>query len=199
MTAITFKLSLLLLVLCATTNGQKITVMWPTVVTSTLTVTTITNTICLSLDFAAGPIPQCRRRRRQLWVEKPILAPAEEQSAWPLFIQPTNSLRVEPTAVPSFRSAQLNSGLNGGAYLQPSFLGASNDYQQRMHKYLDFVSLPNIFYRNRPMEKQSRTSKKTTVVYTRSKTVTENEMTTKTNTIGISGCTPSPLPFDICV
>jgi hypothetical protein len=68
-----------------------------------------------------------------------------------------------------------------------------------MHKYLDFASMPNIFYRNRPTENRRRTSKKTTVVYTRSKTVTENEMTTKTNTIGISGCTPSPLPFDICV
>lgn len=66
--------------------------MWPTVVTSTLTVTTVTSTICLSLDFAAGPIPQCRRRRRQLWVERPILAPIEEQS-WPLLIQPTNTLR----------------------------------------------------------------------------------------------------------
>ncbi|XP_046647209.1 uncharacterized protein LOC124337168 [Daphnia pulicaria] len=199
MTVITFKFSLLLLVLCATTNGQKITVMWPTVVTSTLTVTTITSTVCLSLDFPAGPIPECRRRRRQLWVERPILAPIEEQSAWPLLIQPTNALRVEPTAVPVLRSAQFNSGLNGGAHLQPSFLGAASDYQQRMHKYLDFASMPNIFYRNRPTENRRRTSKKTTVVYTRSKTVTENEMTTKTNTIGISGCTPSPLPFDICV
>lgn len=67
--------------------------MWPTVVTSTLTVTTITSTVCLSLDFPAGPIPECRRRRRQLWVERPILAPIEEQSAWPLLIQPTNALR----------------------------------------------------------------------------------------------------------
>lgn len=67
--------------------------MWPTVVTSTLTVTTVTNTVCLSLDFPAGPIPECRRRRRQLWVERPILAPIEEQSAWPLLIQPTNTLR----------------------------------------------------------------------------------------------------------
>jgi hypothetical protein len=107
--------------------------------------------------------------------------------------------RVEPTAVPVLRSAQFSSGLNGAAHLQPSFLGAASDYQQRMHKYLDFASMPNIFYRNRPTANRRRTSKKTTVVYTRSKTVTENEMTTKTNTIGISGCTPSPLPFDICV
>ncbi len=68
--------------------------MWPTVITSTLTVTTTTSTVCLSLDFAAGPITQCRRRRRQFWVEKPILAPAKEQSR-PLFIQPTDTLRSE--------------------------------------------------------------------------------------------------------
>ncbi|EFX82110.1 hypothetical protein DAPPUDRAFT_302529 [Daphnia pulex] len=187
MSAIILK-SLVLLAICVTLNGQRITIMMPTTTTSTLTVTTTEKTNCLKLN---GVLPPCRKRR-QFWVEEPIILMAPPE---PLFIQPTNPFRVEPTTVPMdwLKDDQFYSGFNGGVYLHPSILTPANNYQ-----HVNFLNLDNV-YRNDLIQRQSTRTTKRTIMYTRTRTVTENEMTTKTNTIAISGCTPSPLPFDVCV
>jgi hypothetical protein len=63
---------------------------------------------------------------------------------------------------------------------------------------MNYLNLDNV-YRNDLIQRQSTRTTKRTIMYTRTRTVTENETTTKTNEIAISVCTPSPLPFDICV
>ncbi|XP_046448272.1 uncharacterized protein LOC124197063 [Daphnia pulex] len=185
MTAIILK-SLVLLAICVTLNGQRITIMRPTTTTTTLTVTTTAKTNCLKLN---GVLTPCRKRR-QFWVEEPIILMAPPE---PLFIQPTNPFRVEPTAVTMdfLENDQFHSGLSRDVYLHPSILTPANNY-------INFLNLDNM-YRNDLIQRQSTRTTKRTIMYTRTRTVTENETTTKTNTIAISGCTPSPLPFDVCV
>lgn len=190
--------------------------MRPTTTTSTLTRTTITSTICLITN---GPVPPCRKRR-QFWIDEPIFLSHPAES----FIQPTNPFqyksthfqiispknskiwisiipRVEPTAVPmdGLKSDQhyFYPLFNGpGIYLHPSMMMAVNDYRPNL--YADHLA--DDLYRRDPIfqRPKTRTSKKTTVMYTRTKTITENEMSTKTHTLGISGCTPRPLPYDWC-
>lgn len=127
------------------------------------------------------------------------------------------SIRVEPTNVPApgfktnnYRHPQLNN-LKPSSSLQSSFFlpeinNDYDDYDYDRRVYLphsplfirrvwDYVS--NDMYRWFGTSTTKRT--KSTVYFTRTKTITENEMTTKTNTIAITGCTPSPLPYDLCV
>lgn len=106
---------------------------------------------------------------------------------------------MEPTAfIPTmdwFKS-DFHSGFNGGdAYVHPSMMiPVDDDYGRGNVAASDFFRKDPVQFRRQ----KTRTSKKTTVIYTKTKTITENEMTTKTHTLGISGCTPVPLPYDLC-
>lgn len=124
-----------------------------------------------------------------------------------LFSPPISRSRVEPTLLPG---AGFNtygySGLNRGGYgsrdslakhsIQSSlFVPVSSEHQRLYFGSPLFLRriwayLANDLYR--------RDDTKRTVTFTRTKIATEREMSTKTNTIGISGCTPSPLPYDVC-
>jgi hypothetical protein len=114
------------------------------------------------------------------------------------FFNETNFSRVEPTPfIPTmdwFKS-DFHSGFNGDAYVHPSMMiPVDDDYGRGNVAASDFFRKDPIQFRRQ----KTRTSKKTTVIFTKTKTVTENEMTTKTHTLGISGCTPVPLPYDLC-
>ena len=129
--------------------------------------------------------------------------------------------RVEPTAMPlagfkTYQHPRLNSGgryagdvinLGPSQSLQSSFfLPESNDYERRVYLPHSPLFLQRVWnyvsgdvYRLFGTPDTSATRRtKSTVFFTRTKTITENEMTTKTNTIAIFVCTPSPLPFDLC-
>ncbi|EFX82109.1 hypothetical protein DAPPUDRAFT_241193 [Daphnia pulex] len=186
--------------------------------TTTYTSTTTTGTVCFKITSKPGdpPVTLCRKRR-QFWIEDPIFfsAPEEQQLLAQFHIRPTEILQVKPTAVPGFKSSfqQPESDDNydsGSQSLESSFYLPESDldYDHRVYyppppplflrRVWNYVS--DDMYRWFGSLGTSTTRRtKSTVTFTRIKTLTENEVTTKTNTIAISGCTPSPLPFDVCV
>ena len=105
-------------------------------------------------------------------------------------------VRVEPTAVPWVRDDQ-NSGfgenlhLNFAHAIQPSLLMPVSDFMMR----IPFESVTNGAVANLAQNRQLVTI--ITLTYT--KPTTELETTTKTQTINVSGCTPVPFPYDVCV
>lgn len=113
--------------------------------------------------------------------------------------------RVEPTAVPwLFRDAQ-NSGFDEN-YLywilanavQPSLMMSVGDLYRRG---IPFESPESVLMNNGGSEENLAQNKqmKTRIVLTYTKPTTELETTTKTETIKISGCTPVPFPYDVCL
>lgn len=108
---------------------------------------------------------------------------------------------MEPTAVvPWFRDAQ-NSGFdenylyywNLANAVQPSLMMSVGD----LYRGIPFESalMANGAEDNLAQNKQM----KTRIVLTYTKPTTELETTTKTQTIKISGCTPVPFPYDVCL
>jgi hypothetical protein len=109
---------------------------------------------------------------------------------------------VEPTAaVPWFRDAQ-NSGFdenylyywNLANAVQPSLMMSVGD----LYRGIPFES---VLMANNGAEDNLAQNKqmKTRIVLTYTKPTTELETTTKTQTIKISGCTPVPFPYDVCL
>ncbi|XP_046448275.1 uncharacterized protein LOC124197066 [Daphnia pulex] len=190
-------LAFILLALALCTNGQLYTKYSVKTEMSTFTKTILTSTVCASLEV--NPMPVCRRRMHA-WIEEPIMrwSPDGQQ-----FIQPTNVFQVEPTAaaVPWFRDAQ-NSGFADENYLyywnlanavQPSLLMPVSDLYRQIP--FESVLMANGAEENLAQNRQM----KTTIVLTYTKPTTELETTTKTQTIKISGCTPVPFPYDVCL
>ncbi len=114
-------------------------------------------------------------------------------------------LRVEPTELPSpwFRddNDQLpfdaNARFNMAHDIQPSLLASLRDYQSKIPSFKssgNSGASPNNFNQNGKIG-----NKKSRVTVTYTKPTTEIEMTTKTHSIGVSGCTMSPFPYDVCV
>ncbi|EFX82113.1 hypothetical protein DAPPUDRAFT_241199 [Daphnia pulex] len=87
----------LLFLMVISANGHRHTKFSIRTEMTTFTRTVLTTTVCVIL--AVDPMPVCRRRRRQLWMEQePELFWIPEEQ---FFIQPTHMLQVEPTELPS--------------------------------------------------------------------------------------------------
>ncbi|EFX82114.1 hypothetical protein DAPPUDRAFT_302599 [Daphnia pulex] len=185
-------------------NGQLYTKYSVKTEMSTFTRTILTSTICVSL--AVNPMPVCRRRMHA-WIQEPIHWSPDGHQQHHQFIQPTNVYQVEPTAesaVPWFRDAQ-NSGydenylywnLAHAVILQPSLLmPAVSDLYYRRIPFESVLMNSNEAEENLAQNRQM----KTTIVLTFTKPTTELETTTKTQTIKVSGCTPVPFPYDVCL
>ncbi|XP_059352796.1 uncharacterized protein LOC130697874 [Daphnia carinata] len=174
----------------------------------TTTYTKSTSTVCLTLLSEGGVGPTPCRRRRQFWIEEPMFfEPYLQFDGYcsQFVIQPTNVFQLETTAAPSldFRNDPFpgnddeyeSSAEFHLPYLpQSSLWMSSTDFRPKIYfKHGDAFSMGG--YRRGGNRK---TSKKTTITFTRTKLITETEMSTKTHTLGISGCTPKPLYYDIC-
>ncbi|XP_046641256.1 uncharacterized protein LOC124326456 [Daphnia pulicaria] len=222
-----FFICFLLTTFSGTADGRnnRVTIIRMVTTTTINTSTRTTGTVCFKITSNPGdpPVTSCRKRR-QFWIEDPIFfsAPEEQQLLAQFHIQPTEILQVKPTAVPGFKSSfqhpELDDNYDSGSLinLAPSqslessfYLSESDlDYDHRVYypppplflrRVWNYVS--DDMYRWFGNLGTSSTTRRTrsTVTFTRIKTLTENEVTTKTNTIAISGCTISPLPFDICI
>ena len=110
---------------------------------------------------------------------------------------------MEPTAFPWFKNHHPISGLEGNSHLnlisspyviQPSMLMPLSDYQMPFNS-LQYRANDDWMIQNR----QNSNFLLTVITLTYTKPTTEIEMTTKTKTVGVSGCTPTPFPYDVCV
>ncbi|KAK4026558.1 uncharacterized protein LOC123474640 [Daphnia magna] len=203
-----FSTLVLLLAFSVTIDGQKKTVIKVSTTTETTTFTKRTSTVCLSLISEGGVGPTPCRRRRQFWIEEPIfLEPYNQFDEYysQFLIQPTNVFQLETTAAPlmDFRNDPF-SGMDDEYDSPAEFFLPHLPQSSLWMPSTDFR--PRIYFKNGDTFARGgyrragnrKTSKKTTITFTRTRLVTETEMSTKTNTIGISGCTPSPLFYDIC-
>lgn len=115
--------------------------------------------------------------------------------------------RVEPTALPVAESSNYGyAGLKPSVYESPDpLIKQSNEpsvFVPVNSEHLRFYFSSSNFLRRifdfLTSEWYRRDNAERTVTFTRTKTVTERDLTFKTSTIGISGCTPSPLPHGVC-
>ncbi|XP_057376931.1 uncharacterized protein LOC130698171 [Daphnia carinata] len=202
--------TLLLLLSTSIEANRRVTVIRMTTETTTSTTTISTNTVCFTLKTEGGvPITPCRRRR-QHWIEEPLfLAPQDriDEDLSQFIIEPKETFQVEPTLLPpagfsNYGYTELNPGDYGSPdslikhSVQSSLFVPVNIEHQRL--YLGPSLLLRRIWAYLANDLYRKDDTKRTVTFTRTKIATESEMSTKTNTIGISGCTPSPLPYDLC-
>nr|CAH0101855.1 unnamed protein product [Daphnia galeata] len=190
----------ILAAICQMANGQLFTKFNVVTEMSTFTRTVLTSTICV---ISSSSVPLCRRRGPQVWIEEPILWPAPDQQIQQLLIQPTNIFQVEPTAIPWFKNHYPISGLEGISHfnlisspyvIQPSMLMPLSHYQMPFNR-LHYIDNDDWMIQNR----QNSNFILTVITLTYTKPTTEIEMTTKTKTLGVSGCSTTPFPYDDCV
>nr|CAH0101856.1 unnamed protein product [Daphnia galeata] len=177
--------------------GQRITKYRVSTETSTATQTLLATTICAKLEV--NPMPVCRRRRH-LWTEIPISWSAPDQQ---FQIQPTELLQMESTEIPlpQFKNDQ-NSNFKENSHfhlisspyaIQPSMSMPLNDFQKR-------IPYERITHRAKIKNKKRLfTNLLTLITLTHTKMTTEMVVTIQTRTVTISGCTPTPFPYNVCV
>ncbi|XP_046448274.1 uncharacterized protein LOC124197065 [Daphnia pulex] len=188
------------LLMAMSANGHRHTKFSIRTEMTTITRTVLTTTVCVIL--AEDPMSVCRRRR-QLWMEQ------EPEFFWipeeQFFIQPTHIFQVEPTELPSpwFRDDDdqqhfpfdANVRFNMAHHdIQPSLLTSMSEHQRKIPFKSSNNRIKNPF---NPNGKHGYKKSRVTVTFT--KPTTEIEMTTKTHSLGVSGCTISPFPYDVCV
>ncbi|KAI9563490.1 hypothetical protein GHT06_010953 [Daphnia sinensis] len=190
-------------------DDEKRTVIKVSVTTETTTFTKSTSTVCLTLISEGGVGPTPCRRRRQFWIEEPMfLEPYNHFDDYysQFIIQPSSVFQLETTAAPSMEFRNDPFYGNDDEYDTDFFLPhlpqsslwmPTTDFRPRIY-FKNGGPFAMGGYRKGGNNKPSKTSKKTTITFTRTTLVTETEMSTKTHSIGIAVCTPSPLYYDIC-
>jgi hypothetical protein len=194
---------------------------------TTFTRTILTTTVCVIL--AVDPMPVCRRRRQLWMEQEPefFWIPEEQffiqpthifqyirsnhsytelyRNSFPYHFNTVHILRVEPTELPSpwFRDDNdqqdfpfdANFRFNMAHHdIQPSLLTSMSEHQRKIPFKSSNNRIKNPF---NPNGKFGLKKSRVTVTFT--KPTTEIEMTTKTHSLGVSGCTISPFPYDVCV
>ena len=95
---------------------------------------------------------------------------------------------MEPTEVPFSPNSEFN--LASSYAIQPSMMIPLSGFQGIPFARMNYGANANLIANRQII---------TVITLTYTKMATATEMSTKTNTVGVSGCTPTRFPYDVCV